>query len=167
MTKNKKISGHFQAKFRFSIHRINKQDSGFFHFWLLWLKNEKRKMEWTEQTFKVQNNQRSRCTYAADKAPSFFIELQAWRSQELKSHHPSNLWYKSRLATENIHRDKNKIDHRGAVNDFLILLLNFISKSSMFYSLEKLKPKIKLKTKNQNIFCWCKWKFDNFFIHSN
>ena len=25
--------------------------------------------------------------------------------------------------------------------------------------------KLKLKTKNQNIFCWCKWKFDNFFIH--
>ena len=25
--------------------------------------------------------------------------------------------------------------------------------------------KLKLKTKNQNIFCWCKWKFDNFLIH--
>ena len=23
----------------------------------------------------------------------------------------------------------------------------------------------KTKTKNQNIFCWCKWKFDDFFIH--
>ena len=31
----------------------------------------------------------------------------------------------------------------------------------MFYSLDKLKP----KTKNQNIFCLCKWKFDDFFIH--
>ena len=25
--------------------------------------------------------------------------------------------------------------------------------------------KLKLKTKRQNIFCWCKWKFDDFFIH--
>ena len=33
----------------------------------------------------------------------------------------------------------------------------------MFYSLDKLKPKT--KTKNKNIFCWCKWKFDNFFIY--
>ena len=120
--------------------------------------------KWKEPN-KCSKFQRSRCTYAADKAPSFFIELQAWRSQELKSHHPSNLWYKSRLATENIHRDKNKIDHRGAVNDFLILLLNFISKSSMFYSLDKLKPKN--KNKNQNIFCWCKWKWTTFLFTLN
>ena len=33
----------------------------------------------------------------------------------------------------------------------------------MFYSLDKMKPKT--KTKKQNIFCWCKWKFNNFFIH--
>ena len=33
----------------------------------------------------------------------------------------------------------------------------------MLYLLDKLKPKT--KTKKQNIFCWCKWKLDNFFIH--
>ena len=32
----------------------------------------------------------------------------------------------------------------------------------LFYSLDKLKPKT--KTKIQNIFWWCKWKFD-FFLH--
>ena len=65
---------------------------------------------------------RSRCTMQQIRRQAFL--LQVWRRQELKSHHPSNLWYKSMLATENIHRDKNKIDHRGAVNDFLILLLS-------------------------------------------
>ena len=38
-----------------------------------------------------------------------------------------------------------------------------ISKYPDITSLDKLKPKT--KTKNQNIFCWCKWKFDDFFIH--
>ena len=47
--------------------------------------------------------------------------------------------------------------------------------SSMIYSLDqwtetknenqKRKPKTKTKTKNQIIFSWCKWKFDNIFIH--
>jgi hypothetical protein len=36
------ISCHFQAKCGFFI-----QDSWFFRFWLLWLKSEKQKMEWT------------------------------------------------------------------------------------------------------------------------
>ena len=31
----------------------------------------------------------------------------------------------------------------------------------LFYSLNKIKPKT--KTKIQNIFCWCKWKLNNFF----
>ena len=33
----------------------------------------------------------------------------------------------------------------------------------MFYLLDKLKPKT--KTVIKNILCWCKWKFEDFFIH--
>ena len=51
------------------------------------------------------------------------------------------------LATENIgfrkytylHRDKNKIDHRGAVNDFLILLLSNTTGSSRLMRISLLR----------------------------
>ena len=47
--KNEKISCHFQAKCRYFLQKINKQDSWFFRFWSLWPKNEKQKMEWSGQ----------------------------------------------------------------------------------------------------------------------
>ena len=47
LTKNQKISLHFQAKCEFFVQKINEQDSWIFRSWSLWPKNEKRKMEWT------------------------------------------------------------------------------------------------------------------------
>ena len=54
-------------------------------------------------------------------------------------------------------RDSGFWIHTKVSQDFTVSL------GKLFYSLDKLKPKT--KTKNQNIFCWCKWKFHDFFIH--
>ena len=56
----------------------------------------------SEIRFKVRNPNAVALLMQQIRRQAFFIELQVWHSQELKSHHPSNLWYKSMLATENI-----------------------------------------------------------------
>ena len=90
----------------------------------------------------------------------FFYEfywLNCLRLWVLRSSWDNNHYCVHFIKTK--HRHKNEIKFK----------MNFCSLRIIFNDLCPIRwinwnQKLKLKTKNQNIFCWCKWKFDDFFI---